>query len=194
RGAGGATPGRDAPPGAAVVEVAAAAAPPGAGRGLVDPHAVGDRVGDVLLGDDPSHIRRPRHAVAAHDDRHDRALAPHPADDVEGDLVLADHGEVAAGDVAERHPGVRGLEPTPDPGVDADDAEDAALAGDHHVAQPSGVLRLAQIVVEAGFGRQHLHVAVHHVARGLYQEHVGVARLRDRPPPAHELERVDGLA
>src|SRR5579871_4569683 len=103
----------------------------------------------MLLGDHADDVAAARHPTPAHDDRHHRALAPHAANDVERHVVLADHGEVEAGDVAEGDAGLRRLQAAPDAGVDAQDPVDPPVSLDHHVAHAARMLRLAQVGVEA---------------------------------------------
>jgi hypothetical protein len=59
---------------------------------------------NVLLGDHADHVVGPRHAAAADHDSHGAAAAPHPADRVEHDVVLARDREVGPGDGADVMP------------------------------------------------------------------------------------------
>jgi hypothetical protein len=76
---------------------------------------------------------------------------------------------------------VRAFETPTQTRVDADHAHDMTFIRHYHVAQTSGMLGLAHIVIKARFRRQDLDVGVHVFASGANQKHVGVARLGERP-------------
>src|ERR1700752_3110876 len=156
--------------------------------------AVGDRVSYVLLGDYAGNVAATRDPASAGDYRHDGTPAPHPADNVENGFVLAHHGEIAAGDIAQGHAGMGALQPSTEARIDADHPVNLTLVSDHDVAQAPGMFGLPQIVIETLLRRQHLDVGVHHFARGADEEHVRVTRLWDGPAAAHKLQAVDGLA
>src|ERR1700691_217330 len=156
--------------------------------------AVGDRVSDMFFGDHAGNVAATRHSPSPHYHRHDGVAAPHAPDHIEGGFVLPNHGEVAAGDIAQAHSGVGALQASPKACVDADHTVDVALIGDHDVAQAPGVLWLAQIVIETRFHRQDLDIGVHHFTCGTNEKHVGVARLWNGSAAAHQLQSVDGLA
>ena len=59
------------------------------------------KFGDLVLGDDADHVRRPGPASILDDDRHDSVAMRQPLNDVEHDIALARDGEIPLRDVAE---------------------------------------------------------------------------------------------
>lgn len=122
----------------------------------IDPDAAGDRIRDVLLGDDAEHVARSGHPSGADNERHVRLLAPHPVDHIEHDIVIAHDREITRCDLTQLDTGVGALEPLADAGVDAYCADQALALPDEDMAHPALVFGHAQESVEAHFGCQHL--------------------------------------
>ena len=109
----------------------------------------------MLLGDDTGDVRRSRHPTAAHDDSHDRALAPDPLDHFESDIVFAHDREIGPGDVAQGDAGMDAFEAAAQPRIDAHDAEYTVVAGGNDVPHAAAMIGPAQELVEEGVCRQH---------------------------------------
>ena len=70
-------------------------------------------------------------AAIAHYDRHDGIATPYAADHSEGSLILAHHGEVAAGDFAQAQTRKGAFQPSAKAGVDADYTVDVTFVSDY---------------------------------------------------------------
>src|SRR5579862_7063195 len=74
---------------------------------------LGDRVGNMLLGNDADDFFRAPAAAGRRHHRHGRVAPCHPLHHVEHDVVLASECEIALNNVAEMHAGIGGLNATP---------------------------------------------------------------------------------
>src|ERR1700722_8749000 len=136
-----------------------------------------DRVGDLVLGDDADHVRRPGPASIPDDDRHDSVAMRQPLNDVEHDIALARDGEIPLRDVAETNTAIGLLAAAARAGIDLHHARDVIAARPHHSSQSLFLAVLAKECIEMCVGGEQRYVLLHDVARPAYQEHVGVQRL-----------------
>lgn len=100
---------------------------------------------------------------------------------------------VKSGRVAESNAGIDFRQPSAQPGIDADDHENAVIAGDDDVAHAALTLWPSQELVEIGFGRQHEHIGVHDLQSVANEKHVGVQRFGNELAAARTLVKLSGV-
>jgi hypothetical protein len=134
----------------------------------------------MLLRDDAYDFATPRRtrSLGAHYDCHQGTFAPHVIDDVERNRVLINNCKIATGDIPQGDACMRSRKTSPEAGIDADNAMDVAELSYHDVPQLSLGFVRPQKIIEARFGWQYQHIAIHHLMRVANQEHIGMQRLR----------------